>query len=248
MVSEGNKNRYSQLNWLKKYEWLAYSKIAGGGLCKMRVLFGRREASSNDVKLGKLVSEPLSKYKKAIDAIKHHESNNYHKANMVESKNFLMVMEGKSVNVFERMRSQEMEIIKNNGEKLILIIKTIILCGRENIPLRSHRDDGSLEANSSYEHGEGNFRALLKFRVDAGDMILQEHAEKFAANASYPCEMWLLWKLGRMPPWNHRLCRILATARTQVMAIDIGTSDGKEFPISRLMIQHSKSDFLQETM
>ncbi|XP_067625787.1 uncharacterized protein [Eurosta solidaginis] len=185
MVSEGNKNRYSQLNWLKKYEWLAYSKIAGGGLCKMRVLFGRREASSNDVKLGKLVSEPLSKYKKAIDAIKHHESNNYHKANMVESKNFLMVMEGKSVNVFERMRSQEMEIIKNNGEKLILIIKTIILCGRENIPLRSHRDDGSLEANSSYEHGEGNFRALLKFRVDAGDMILQEHAEKFAANASY---------------------------------------------------------------
>lgn len=185
VVPEGKKNRSFQISWLKGHEWLAYSKIAGGGLCKMCILFGRREAGTNDVKLGKLVSEPLTRYKKAIETITHHESTNYHRANVVASQNFLMVMEGKSMDVVVQMRSQEMKNVEENRKKLVPIIKTIILCGRQNIPLRGHRDDGSLESESSYEHGEGNFRALLKFRIDAGDEILHEHVKTCAKNASY---------------------------------------------------------------
>lgn len=185
MVHEGKKNRSFQISWLNVHEWLAYSKIAGGGLCKICILFGRREAGTNDVKLGKLVSEPLTRYKKAIETITHHESTNYHKANVVASQNFLMVMEGKSMDVVVQMRSQEMKTIEENRKKLIPIIKTIILCGMQNIPLRGHRDDGSLESERSYGHGEGNFRALLKFRIDAGDEILREHVKTCAKNASY---------------------------------------------------------------
>lgn len=184
-MREGKKNRSFQISWLKEHEWLAYSKIAGGGLCKMCILFGRREAGTNDVKLGKLVSQPLTRYKKAIETITHHESTNYHQANVVASQNFLMVMEGKSKDVVVQMRLQEMKTVEENRKKLIPIIKTIILCGRQNIPFRGHRDDGSLESESSYGHGEGNFRALLKFRIDAGDEILHEHVKTCAKNASY---------------------------------------------------------------
>ncbi|KAJ3649397.1 hypothetical protein Zmor_021144 [Zophobas morio] len=183
LVREGKKNRSFQMSWLKGHEWLSYSKIAGGGLCKVCIIFGWREAGTNDVKLGKLVTEPLKTYKKAIETITHHENTKYQQANMVISQNFVMVMEGKSMDVVVQMRSQERKIIEENRKKLIPIIKTVILCGMQNIPLRGHRDDGDLESESS--SGEGNFRALLKFRIDAGDEILLDHVNNCAKNASY---------------------------------------------------------------
>nr|CAI5841335.1 unnamed protein product [Callosobruchus analis] len=76
-----------------------------------------------------------------------------------------------------------METINKNRKKLIAIIKTIILCGSQNIPLRGHRDDGDLQKGMSF--AEGNFRALLKFRIDAGDDILADHISSCGKNASY---------------------------------------------------------------
>ncbi|KAJ8875758.1 hypothetical protein PR048_023657 [Dryococelus australis] len=60
-------------------------------------------------------------------------------------------------------------------KKLIPIIKTAIVCGAQNIPLRGHRDDGDLQTEPEKKYGEGNFRALRKFRIDAGDEILASH-------------------------------------------------------------------------
>ncbi|XP_026482791.1 52 kDa repressor of the inhibitor of the protein kinase-like [Ctenocephalides felis] len=67
-------------------------------------------------------------------------------------------------------------------ERLRPIIKTIF-CGHQNISLRGHRDDGKLKYNIVSD--EGNFRALLKFRVDSGDTALQHHLESSSANATY---------------------------------------------------------------
>lgn len=55
-----------------------------------------------------------------------------------------------------------------NRERLKSIVNTIVLCGRQNIPLRGHYDSGTdVEKHTSANHG--NFWALLKFRVEAGD-------------------------------------------------------------------------------
>lgn len=179
----GKKKRFFQTSWLKQHEWLAYSKTAGGGLCKMCILFGRREAGVNDTKLGKLVSKPLKTYKKGIETITHHENTKYHRANVAASQNFLMVMAGKSLDVVDQIRSQKMKTVEENRQKLIPIIKTVILCGMQNKPLRGHRDDGNLELESFC--AEGNFRALLKFRIDSGDEVIRNHIQTCAKNASY---------------------------------------------------------------
>ena len=34
----------------------------------------------------------------------------------------------------------------------------------------------------------GNFQALLRFRVDAGDQVLKEHLETASLNATYTCK------------------------------------------------------------
>jgi hypothetical protein len=56
----------------------------------------------------------------------------------------------------------------------------LIFCGRQGIALRSHRDD---ETSSSLN--KGNFKESLKFRVDAGDEVLQEHLSTCTKTATY---------------------------------------------------------------
>lgn len=64
--------------------------------------------------------------------------------------------------------------IRENRQKLISIVETVIFCGRQGIALRGHRDDQiHLEEAPSANHG--NFQALLHFRVQSGDKVLAEH-------------------------------------------------------------------------
>lgn len=117
---EGKKKRAFQHSWLKSYEWLAYSKKLNGGLCKMCVLFGRREGGVNDVKLGKLVVEPLRTFKKATAILKNHANTDYHKENVIASRNFLMVMEGKTSDVISSMQNAKTKLIEENRKNLYL--------------------------------------------------------------------------------------------------------------------------------
>jgi hypothetical protein len=75
--------------------------------------------------------------------------------------------------------------IIDNCERLKPIIKTIILCGKQNIPLRGHRDDGPANLDEQSVAKHGNFRALLKYRVDGGDTVLEKHLNTCDKNATY---------------------------------------------------------------
>ena len=76
---------------------------------------------------------------------------------------------------------------RNNG--LIKIVKTLILCSRQNIPLRGNRDNASLKFKDGIpilkqdDYKLGNFNSLLLFRMDAGDDLLKEHLEKSNKNS-----------------------------------------------------------------
>lgn len=186
MKKEGTKNRAFQISWLKTHPWLVYSPSLNGGLCKTCVVFGRCDGGTNDVKLGKLVIEPLTSFKKATEMLKAHSNTAYHKANTVVSKNFLLTMEGKKHDVVTCLNTAEQALIEENKKKLIPIIKTIIFCGIQNIALRGHRDDGDLiDTKDLSAINDGNFRALLKFRIDSGDKDLEKHIRSCGKNSSY---------------------------------------------------------------
>jgi len=61
-----------------------------------------------------------------------------------------------------KLESSRMKQITDNRER---IIKSIIFLGRQNIPFRGRRDDGSLDLADCDDQNEGNFRELLKLRV-----------------------------------------------------------------------------------
>lgn len=78
-----------------------------------------------------------------------------------------------------------MEKIKENRSRLIPIVETISFVGRQNIPLRGHRDDGQLDVDNNSPINEGNFRALLKFRIQSGDIQLRNHLESSSVRSTY---------------------------------------------------------------
>ncbi|KAL4154140.1 hypothetical protein QTP88_001973 [Uroleucon formosanum] len=91
-----------------------------------------------------------------------------------------------------RFCKQRIAQVKENRDRLRSIVSTIILCGRQNIPLRGHRDDGNTSLNSVKNNQnsvvinqEMNFRALLRFRIESGDSILRQHLEIANSNATY---------------------------------------------------------------
>ena len=66
------------------------------------------------------------------------------------------------------------------------IVATVVLCGRQNLSLRGHRDSLiEVEGDESSALNHGNFWALIKFRIEAGDTILANHLAAAGRNATY---------------------------------------------------------------
>ena len=62
----------------------------------------------------------------------------------------------------------------------------MIFCGRQGISLRGNSDTETLALpDGDPAVNDGNFRALLRFRIDAGDVALKEHLESCMRNATY---------------------------------------------------------------
>lgn len=76
--------------------------------------------------------------------------------------------------------------VASNCLKLASILKVIVLCGRQNIALRGHRDNiTDLESDKLTTEKHGNFWALLNFRVGSGDAVIGEHLATASCNTTY---------------------------------------------------------------
>lgn len=100
---------------------------------------------------------------------------------MEKAVEFTKVMESSKKSIDVVLDSETSAIIEDNRKRLRPIVKTIVFCARNNLPLRGHRDHGLIsqlkeESNEDLLVGKhGVFQSLLAFRVDAGDEDLKRH-------------------------------------------------------------------------
>ena len=80
-------------------------------------------------------------------------------------------MDKKTHDVVELLSKRQLQLINDNRKIMSSIVKTVIMCGRQGLPLRGHRDDSQFYGRP--EHNPGNFQVFLEARVDAGDSQLQ---------------------------------------------------------------------------
>ena len=136
---------------------------------------------------GVLVNRPLTNLKKATEKLKNHfisEERKSHYEAVQTALTFCAVKENRVLPIDQQLSSFRATLVKKNHLKLRSIAATVILCGHQAFALRTHLDHGSVMIeDDSVNHG--NFQALLRFRVYAGDQVLKEHIETASLNATY---------------------------------------------------------------
>ncbi len=161
-----------------------YSKQAKGGFCLPCVFFPSPGHRGSDP--GILVSRPLNKFNKARELLKKHKTKGYHLVSLERMDDFIPTMTNQQPSILTRLDKSRAHQIEINRQKLASIMKTIVFCGKQNLALRGHRDNiTDLEQDADDTTNHGNFLALLRFRVEAGDSILREHISTASRNATY---------------------------------------------------------------
>ena len=130
-----------------KYNWLIYSRQENGGYCLPCVLFAR----SIDTRKGKgvFVNVAFTNFKKVYEARDYHADREYHKAAVAACDAFVEWMSGRRESVAVQLRHGLRDTIQKNRQMLHSIVETIILCDRQNIALRGHRDSGTARFGTS---------------------------------------------------------------------------------------------------
>ena len=178
------RGRRFKYNWLSTYPWLSYSPSLDGSFCLPCVLFGDK-FPLKVLKIRKLFSEPFTYWPDAQAAFKRHEncSSGIH----TECMRVYNTILSNSLPVNVLIDNNRKNTIMQNRQKLVPIVDAIIVCGRQGLALRGHRDDSKYQPDlGSYSTEQtGNFVELLNFRIRGGDKALEEHLSKCPKNATY---------------------------------------------------------------
>ncbi|KAJ8881246.1 hypothetical protein PR048_017722 [Dryococelus australis] len=147
-VSRSGKRRSFQNHWFQRFEWLAYSDI--------------------DISQGTFGKT----CKDAIEVFQNHSSTRYHQDCTVKAQNFLEIREEKIASIMIQLKSQASEKAENIKAKLRATVETMILCARQDIPLRGDSDGGRFTLDGP-DKNDGNFRALVCFRANGGKDLVE---------------------------------------------------------------------------
>ncbi|GFR26313.1 zinc finger MYM-type protein 1 [Trichonephila clavata] len=133
---------------------------------------------------GQLVSIGFRDWKKAKESFKKHMEKEYHKECVLQATSFLKISARKQLDIASQLDSQRTKEIAENRTAIKPIIRTILFCAEQELPLRSDHDSGALSLTQP-EKKDGKFRALLRFRIESGDKNLEKHVLNSSKNATY---------------------------------------------------------------
>ena len=171
--------------------WVVFSPKLQGLYCKYCPFFVASQCggSRKTVPLKKFVTQPVTMFAKLLGEdgdFKTHCTNQYHIDAVAAGKSFLNAYQNPAESIINQMSSQRLAQVTENRDRIKPIVESIVFMGRQNIPLRGHRDDGSiLDQPEDLSKNEENFRELLRYRIAAGDTKLENHLKTAGARATY---------------------------------------------------------------
>jgi hypothetical protein len=159
--------RKFRLEWLREFQWLAYSRTHRGAFCIPCVLFVKDVIRGLPATL--FVSKPFTRYQVFHERAREHAASSRHQECTEKASNLRRSMSTQSDVLMLQDKGQRLQIEKNR-QLLAPIVKTVLFCCEHDLSLRGKKLD------------EGVFRDLLKFRVDAGDTVLATHLDEGTRN------------------------------------------------------------------
>ena len=120
---------------------------------------------------GQLYERPLTCFTSASDVLKRHADQKAHKDSVVKQSSFLATYANAQPNVLQQLQDKHSQQAVENMDKLRSILSCIEYCGRQGIALWGHRESGFsvTDLDTPLSFNPGNFLALVRFRLEAGD-------------------------------------------------------------------------------
>ena len=177
--------RKFRLDWMNLFPWLTYSPKVDGAFCINCVLFGAEcMATHNASKLQRLFKTPFTTWQVGPAKFREHcEKSPIPQAATVRAAVLRSHMEQKSAPIDVMLDDMKMQQIEENRKLLRPITGAIVICGRQNIPLREHRDDSSKYLSDDFNCG--NFIEILKYGDMCAGKTVEELFKSTPKNMSY---------------------------------------------------------------
>ena len=151
-----------------------------GAFCKACVFFAPNQAGGQDV--GQFVTSPFKCWTVFSAHANAHAGTNYHRDAMTKMSAFIAGYENPSQSVDTALNTEAQQIMESNQKVLESLLKVIMLCGKQGLSLRGHRDDKVFWEGDHEGSNEGNFIQLVRFRAET-DIFLADHLSKAPKNA-----------------------------------------------------------------
>ena len=138
-------NRKFNTTWLNDHKWMSYSVSTDSVYC---ALFSTQRKHAKDKTF---VSSPVCDWSKMSKLSQRHvKEGANHYACVTMGENFLKVACGEQLCIADQFNVQHRQLVERNRQILTKIPEVIILCGKQNIPIRGHSEEDS------------NFTAIFK--------------------------------------------------------------------------------------
>ena len=111
-----------------------------------------------------------------------HAKHDYHLMSMAKMSEFLDRHRNPVLTITTIVDKEKQKVMENNKRVIESLFKIVLLCGKQGIALRGHRDN-DIKWMEPESHNEGNFIALVRLRAETN--ILAEHLAHSPRNARY---------------------------------------------------------------
>ena len=172
---------FQSIDWLKYYPLMHYSPFSDGVYCRACIVFSPYRVGGQD--LGNFVLQPFRYWTKTTNRATEHANTEYHRNAMAMMAEFLAKYKTPSQAINAVLSSQVRHTMETNQKVIESLLRIIILCGKQGLALRDHRDDG-IDWQSEEISNEGNFIQLVRFRAET-DTILSDYLLRAPKNACY---------------------------------------------------------------
>ena len=157
--------------------------MLSGALCINCVLSGG-ESTHNASKLLHLFQAPLNTWSSALQRLREHEDKStVHRTATMRVLQCKSFMQNKTTSVDLLMNTCKREQMADHRQYLRPIVDRIIVCGKQNIPLRGHRDDSRYYEDDSANPGK--CQEILKYGATYSENIQLQNMHGLPRNATY---------------------------------------------------------------
>lgn len=164
----GNKTRSFNPKWYEKYSWLEYSVQKDAIFCYPCRLFSLPGTTRTEDALRSIGYRDWKHATGKNGALEKHDNCRSHRQAMVSWVDYEK-NSSQETSVAQRLDSSRSALIAQNKHYLKTVVDVLLLCARQNIPLRGH-DESELSSN------RGNFIEILH-NIASHDDVIQERLQ-----------------------------------------------------------------------